>query len=126
MALLALLMTGCGPFDGSPDPASTAGTDLTITVWPQGAGGPRREWTLGCDPPGGSLPGPRSACERLTPAALKPLPRDTICTQIYGGPQVARVRGQINGRAVDTRFGRSNGCEIHRWDGLRFLFPVKI
>ena len=25
-----------------------------------------------------------------------------------------------------ARFSRTNGCEIHRWDGVRFLFPVRI
>jgi hypothetical protein len=120
-------MTACGPLGGSSaESGSGAATDLTITVWPQGAGGPRREWTLLCDPAGGSLPEARSACERLAPAALEALPPDSICTQIYGGPQVARVHGRIDGRAVDSRFGRSNGCEIHRWDSVAFLFPVKI
>jgi hypothetical protein len=127
MGAIALLMTGCGPLGGSSsESGSGTSTTLTITVWPQGAGGPRREWTLNCDPPGGSLPSAGSACERLTLAALKPLPRDSICTQIYGGPQVARVEGTVDGREVDSRFGRSNGCEIHRWDGVRFLLPVKI
>jgi hypothetical protein len=49
-----------------------------------------------------------------------------VCTQIYGGPQTARVRGRVDGREVDGRFARNNGCEIHRWDGVRFLFPVRI
>jgi hypothetical protein len=57
---------------------------------------------------------------------LRPLPPDTICTQIYGGPQTARVHGRLRGRPVDARFSRTNGCEIHRWDGVRFLLPVKI
>jgi hypothetical protein len=63
---------------------------------------------------------------RLTRQALEPLPADSICTQIYGGPQKARVRGRLDGRPVDARFSRVNGCEIHRWDQLRFLFPVRI
>ncbi len=35
-----------------------------------------------------------------------------VCTQIYGGPQAARVRGAIDGERVDRRFTRTNGCEI--------------
>jgi hypothetical protein len=42
---------------------------------------------------------------------------------VYGGPAVAEVEGLIGGRAVKAQFERRDGCEIHRWDGLRFLFP---
>ena len=35
-----------------------------------------------------------------------------MCTQIYGGPETARVTGTINGKKVDRRFTRTNGCEI--------------
>jgi hypothetical protein len=118
-------MTGCGPLAGSSDSASSAATELTITVQPS-ASGPTRTWTLRCDPVGGSLPQASRACERLTAEALRPLPPDTICTQIYGGPQKAHVRGSFRGRPVDSRFSRTNGCEIHRWDQLRYLFPVRI
>lgn len=122
-------MAACGP-SGSSDSGSgsapASATELTVTVQPQGDAGPARTWTLRCDPPGGNHPRVRTACTRLTAAALRPLPPDTICTQIYGGPQTARVRGRIDGRPVDARFGRSNGCEIHRWDSVGFLFPVKI
>jgi Subtilisin inhibitor-like len=121
-----LLMAGCGSLGGSSDSGGSAPTDLTITVWPQGPSGPSREWTLQCDPGVGSLPDAAKACASLTAELLRPLPPDTICTQIYGGPQTARVQGRFEGRDVDVRYGRANGCEIHRWDSARFLFPVKI
>ncbi len=131
MACFLLLMSGCGARSSAskpePPPTTTASsTELTITVLPQGAGGPTRTWTLRCNPPGGSLPRAAAACKRLRAEALRPLPPDTICTQIYGGPQAARVRGRVEGRPIDTRFGRSNGCEIHSWNRVKFLFPVKI
>lgn len=130
MGCCLALMTACAPLSGSSDSGSGSGsasaTELTVTVQPQGPAGPVRTWTLRCDPPGGNHPRARTACASLTPAALRPLPRDAICTQIYGGPQTARVRGRVDGQSVDARFGRSNGCEIHRWDAVRFLFPVKI
>jgi hypothetical protein len=122
-------MTACAPLAGSDSESgssSAAATELTIAVQPSGSSGPTRTWTLRCDPPGGSLPRARTACARLSPEALRPLPPGTICTQIYGGPQTARVRGRVDGRAVDVRFSRTNGCEIHRWDGVRFLLPVRI
>ena len=125
-----VLMGACGTFGGSSDSGSgtattAVATDLSITAWPQGQGR-SRTWTLTCEPAGGTLPGAASACSRLTISALRPLPRDTVCTQIYGGPQRARVTGKVDGRRVDARFSRVNGCEIHRWDGVRFLFPVRI
>ena len=38
--------------------------------------------------------------------------QDRACTQIYGGPQTARVTGTIDGVKLDRRFTRTNGCEI--------------
>ena len=119
-------MTGCAGVGGSSDSASGSSptTDLTIVV--DAGSGSTRTWTLRCDPPGGTLPRAEAACARLTAGALRPLPPGTICTQVYGGPQKARVRGRLRGRPVDVRFSRVNGCEIHRWDSVRYLFPVKI
>lgn len=119
-------LMGCGYDVGSDESEASAATELTITVWPSGRGGAQREWTLRCDPPGGTLPEPARACSALSAELLKPVPPETICTQIYGGPQVARVRGRLEGRPVDAEFSRTNGCEIHRWNQLQFLFPVKI
>ena len=127
IACFALLMSACaGKSGGASDDGSAVSTDLTITVWPQGENGPSREWTLSCDPAGGTLPDAAEACSKLTEEMFEPLPPDTICTAIYGGPQTARVQGTFEGRAVDAHFGRSNGCELHRWDVASFLFPVKI
>ena len=130
MGLCVSLMSACGPLSGSSDSESgtsttAAPTDLVIRVWPQGQGR-SRTWTLRCEPAGGSLPAARAACSRLNREALRPLPPDTICTQIYGGPQRARITGRIDGEPIDARFSRSNGCEIHRWDSVRYLFPVRI
>jgi hypothetical protein len=50
--------------------------------------------------------------------ALEGLPPDTICTQIYGGPEEAEVTGVVDGAQVHASFSRQNGCEIDRWDRL--------
>ncbi|KWX01619.1 Uncharacterized protein LI90_2651 [Carbonactinospora thermoautotrophica] len=47
-----------------------------------------------------------------------PVPRDTVCTFVYGGPQTATVTGFWNGRSVDANFNRVGGCEIARWDAI--------
>ena len=44
-----------------------------------------------------------------------------MCTQIYGGPEQARVTGTIDGKKVDRRFTRTNGCEIADFDAAKGL-----
>ena len=41
-----------------------------------------------------------------------------MCTQQYGGPQVAVVTGWFLGREVHTQFSRTDGCEIARWRAM--------
>jgi hypothetical protein len=106
--------------------AGTGSTSLVIRVFPDGP--PKkataRTWTLSCKPARGSLPRPADACRRLLavkhPFALTPA--GTACTQIYGGPAVAYVAGTFRGHPVERWFNRKNGCEIARWNRVRFLF----
>ena len=123
--LVAALTAACGSDDESA--GSPPSERLTIAVWPQGmAAGNAQHWTLECDPAGGTHPTPERACARLAslPAPFKPVPKDMMCTQIYGGPEEARVTGTFRGRSVDARFNRVNGCEIARWDRVAVLFPI--
>jgi hypothetical protein len=41
-----------------------------------------------------------------------------MCTEIYGGPQQARVVGTVKGQLVRATFSRTNGCEIARWQRI--------
>jgi len=84
-----------------------------------------RTYTLRCNPVGGTLPQPASACRRLTQlrAPFTPTPEGTACSEIYGGPRIAFVRGRFRGRSISTTFNRRDGCEIARWNRVRFLFP---
>ena len=121
LALAALALTLAA---GARAPA----TDLRITVWPQGKGeGPALDWRLRCEPVGGTLPRRAAACRALGDLELPfaPVPDNVVaCTQIYGGPQVARVIGTFRGRRIWATFKRNDGCEISRWNRHRFLFPV--
>ena len=45
-------------------------------------------------------------------------PPDQVCTEIYGGPDVARVTGTIDDQPVDATIDRTNGCGIGDWDDL--------
>ncbi|WP_030559815.1 SSI family serine proteinase inhibitor [Streptomyces aureocirculatus] len=101
---------------------------LTITVSGTGGAGDGT-YTLRCAPDGGSHASPGAACERLDQLAaegldpFKAVPRGTMCTQQYGGPQTARVRGEWQGRHIDAAFSRTDGCEISRWNSLVPVLP---
>jgi hypothetical protein len=126
MAALALCasapLVGCGADDDPDDPAAPAGdaeTALAITVDPDGDGPAQPvEATLECPGAGAS----QAACAEVAklpddPAA--PVPPDTPCTEIYGGPDVMTIAGTLEGEHIDADFTRANGCEIERYD--RFL-----
>jgi hypothetical protein len=109
--------------------AGSPSAQLTVTVWPAGRAHASRSWTLRCSPVGGTLPKRATACAglaRLGAGVFAPVPPATVCSQIYGGPQVGVVRGLFRGRRVWATFTRRNGCEIARWNRVAFLFPVRL
>ena len=123
-AILAALV-GCGSGNGVA--ASEPWARLTITVWPQGGDAlESKRWTLRCGPVGGTHPNRARACVRLANLSnpFRPVPRDAVCTQIYGGPAEALVTGVFRGRKVVARFNRTDGCQIERWNRVAALFPV--
>ena len=106
-----------------------APTSLTVTAWPEGQrAGHGRTWTLTCGPVGGTHPQRARACRQLAavPAPFAPAPEDVVCTEIFGGPQEALVRGRFRGRRVWVRFSREDGCQIARWDRIRAVFPIPV
>ena len=58
--------------------------------------------------------GEAEVLERLTAGS----PAGQACTEIYGGPDVATITGELNGEAIDTTVDRANGCGISDWDDL--------
>jgi hypothetical protein len=108
---------------------TAADTTLKVSYWENPARSSTRDvWTLRCAPAGGTLPRPALACRRLEALGAKlfaPVPRGAVCTQVYGGPQVARVIGSVDGKRVWAKFSRRNGCQIDRWDRLSpWLLPA--
>ena len=97
-------------------------------MWPTGPDGPSRQWTLRCNPAAGTLPHRTAACTKLGQVGhpFAPVPPGIACTDIYGGPQEALVTGTFRGVRIRARFNRRNGCEIERWNRVRFLFPVSV
>jgi hypothetical protein len=125
LALVAFAAAGCGEKETQQSTSPSSGaTSLTIEISPGKGEGLTKSWTLMC-PDGGTLPNPEQACEQLDAVdkPFAPVPKDVSCTEVYGGPQVATVSGTYQGRPVSTTFTRTNGCEIARWNQVRFLFP---
>jgi hypothetical protein len=113
VAMLVLPLAACG--GGSSGGGTTS--DIEITIWPSGKSGDSTTHRIQC--PGDDR------CERLEalPARLfEPVPEGVACTQIYGGPDAAEIKGTIAGRQVDATFKRTDGCEIARWNQVAFLF----
>jgi hypothetical protein len=122
--LAAILAAG---ITAAPAAAAATDTQLRVTVWPQGQPGPSQAWTLACVPARGTHPARVAACRtlsRLDVSAFRPVPPNTMCTQIYGGPQQALVTGTFKGRRVWARFNLRDGCEIARWRQLAPLLPA--
>ena len=121
-SVLLLLATACGS-ESASEPGEPAGpaTELRVTLWPEGRDAQNLEWTLTCEPAGGSHPSPEAACSALSANsdALDPDPPDLMCTQIYGGPEQAEVSGIFRGRKIAIELSRANGCAIARWDRLQ-------
>jgi hypothetical protein len=129
-ALLLLIVAAALVACGSSSAAETAPTtSLTVTYWPSGKdGGGKRTWTVACAPARGTLPRSAAACRKLADGGAKlfaPTPRSVACTQIYGGPQVARVVGRVKGQPIFAGFHRRDGCGIARWNKLApWLIPA--
>jgi hypothetical protein len=118
VCVAALLVGGCGGGDDDRPEAVPAAVDLTVVVNPRGGDGAVRKRHIRCERLGSK--GCRNLAG-LTAEQLAPVPAGTACTQIYGGPATARVRGHLRGAVVDARFDRSDGCQIERWDRNRVL-----
>jgi hypothetical protein len=126
---VALLAAGCaergsgatGPGTATPPPA-----DQLVVEVDRGEGGPVERYALTCgDTPGGDHPDPAAACAHLAGATdpFAPLPDGVVCTEVYGGPQTARVTGTWDGGPVDLALSRTDGCRIAQWEALGPLLP---
>jgi hypothetical protein len=138
---VALALTACGG-DGAEEPIPVepdggigdgagppgdgfVGADLTITIEHPDAA--TVEYRVACSDGTATVDGfdglsPEAACARLAIPEVQerlidpPLPGDRVCTEIYGGPDTAHIRGTLDDQSVDTIIDRTNGCGISDWD----------
>jgi hypothetical protein len=119
----ALFIAACGS-DEPTTPATGGGSDelanVVITVDPDGGEGqPAKELQLTCTAPTDS--DACGAAAGISPADLAPPQEDVACTQQFGGPETATIKGTLRGAEVDASFSRTDGCEIARWDKVSAL-----
>jgi hypothetical protein len=116
MCTLVLAAAGCGDGDDEQERQPATVARLEVTVRPAEGKDPIRRVEVACSALGADA---RTAtCRRLgglSRADLAPVPEETACAQIYGGPAVATVIGTLRGRPVDATFDLTNACEIERW-----------
>jgi len=127
LAAAAVGAAGCGDSDdaSSGDAFAEGDSSLTVALDPDGQGG-EAAMTESVTCPGAAA----AVCDAVAslpedPAA--PVPAQTACTEIYGGPDTLTIDGTLRGEPVDAEFTRANGCEIERFERfgglLAALFP---
>jgi hypothetical protein len=113
LALICLSLAACG--DEAKSAGSADATKLTVRVDGDGSG-PTKVRTLELTCGEGDKDAACAAAAKLSAADLAPTPANTACTQIYGGPETATIKGTLNGEPVDAKLSRTDGCEIKRWE----------
>ena len=114
LLICCLALSACGGSDRAPDdreepaPKTAQETRLVVEVRPTGKDPVERRVVT--ELPAG-----------VTAADFAPVPADTACAEIYGGPATARVDGVLDGKPLHTAFDLTNACEMQRWDRVSAL-----
>lgn len=112
--LTALGVVGCGSSDEQAAAPPTV-ADLTVTVDPDGDGAKDPQTaTVTCATAGASKA--CRAADGIEAKTFEPVAGNVACTEQYGGPETATVKGTLHGEPIDAKFSRVNGCEISRWE----------
>ena len=122
---LAVAVAACGEGRGSASTGAGGGFEVSLRIRldPDGSG-PKAARTARLRCPSERRARACRALRAIPRSTFDPVPPGTACTEQYGGPERARIRGTIRGRAVDGRFERTNGCEIHRYERVRPLLRL--
>lgn len=147
LAVLVVIAAGCSDDDETSTTATTTianetrddagdvAAEIQLTVVVHGGEFDELTYTITCSGAAATVEpqvdgvDPVAACQRLedrevVQRLVEGPPADRICTEQYGGPQVATITGTIDGEAVDAEVSRVNGCEISTWDDqLTGLLP---
>jgi len=128
-AIAAAALLAAAPWT---DAARGAEPSVRLSVTFVRDGGPRQVAHLRCTATRASVDGflrrvgAGRACRHARRIAVflsRPEARRRACTQIYGGPERARVIGRIGPRRIDRRLDRTDGCRIADYDRVVPLVP---
>ena len=110
------------------EPAINSISNLTVSYRPSSSS--QTIFKLSCLPisAAGTHPNRKAICAAIAKqgaALFAPVAADTMCTQIYGGPETAKITGTVNGRKINAAYSRTDGCQIGRWNTAKtfFTFP---
>jgi len=103
---------------GTPGTGSAAEVDLSVTL-----SGSTQHWTLRCAPPGGNVPDPQAACQRLlgNQTIFIPSPHHVMCPQMMGDGPSFLVSGTFLGAHVHRAIV-DGGCDMAKWSILHAIF----
>ncbi len=121
VAVAGVVAAGCG--GGEPTADLTGTGELQLLYVPE-PGVKARAATLTCP---ATEQDAQAACEQLESLEdpFAPVPRDALCTKVFGGPEQITAYGTWEGQAVNTKFVRTNGCEIDRYAAVApVLLPL--
>ena len=141
LLIAVALLAGCGgagepavePPDDDPVVRPRPSAFLTLSSEDGRRRGQPRDANLSCAPGADRATGYLSdrpaaeLCRRtrtLSGFLTSAPPRDRVCAEVYGGSQTAQVIGNLEGKAVDRRFARTDSCEIADWDRAQALLPA--
>src|SRR4051794_4789587 len=104
MLLCLLTLAGCGDVERE---AAPAGTNLLVTVDADGHGpAAAKKLRVTCSPATDSAE--CAAADALRRTDFAPVDPNVACTDIFGGPETARISGTLRGDAVQARYSRRN------------------
>jgi hypothetical protein len=116
--------TSSSPAATASGPATTAAAKISLDVVFSGSPTTAAaHYTLRCDPAGGTVTNPVSACARLMrgTSLFGPLPAHVACPMIMANAGRATLTGTYLGRPVHETVV-DGGCDLSRWAKLRQVF----
>jgi len=114
---------GAQPGGGSSaGPTPAAKVSLTV-VQTGGSDSTTKRWTLQCEPAGGNVPDPATACARLLQhrTIFTPPSRHVMCPMIMADARSYIVYGTFLGKKVHQTIV-DGGCSLTRWSQLNQVF----
>lgn len=108
--------------------ASNSISKITVSYRPSQSSGVTFTVSCSAHSISGTHPNEKAICAAIAKQGTRlfaPVPAGIACSQIYGGPESARIAGTVTGHKINATFSRTDGCQIARWNAAKALvtFP---